>query len=209
MLRRLPLLSALLVVGLTLPACSAGGSEEPLGPAGTVGTAPTTTTTAPEVPNPAVIPDDPADIDEEYLQAVVDALYAVDAQAARIFIETKRVDERAVDIIKSIYVPNEHARQVDTWRQSVQIRPEELLPGTLSNDVQRVIDVVSDCVYLEVLRDYSETTTLDVDPRRIYLGLTPKVEGDDLNGMNPTAWMVFMDGSNRDGSEPGNPCESP
>ena len=200
------MLPALLGVLLTLPACSAGGGEE-LGPAGTLGTVPTTTTTAPEAVDPAVIPDDPADIDEDYLQAVVDALFAVDAQAAKIFIETKKVDERAVDILRAVHVPDEHARQVNIWTVSLAERADLLLPGTLGNDVQRVIDVRPDCVYLEVLRDYSETTTLDVPRQQVYLGLTPKIEGDDPNGMNPTAWMIFMNGLDDDDSEPENPCE--
>jgi hypothetical protein len=62
-------------------------------------------------------------------------------------------------------------------------------------------------VYVEVEVDYSETTSRDVPTSSNYLGLTPKKEGDDPHRLNPTAWVLFMDGVNFDGSEPENPCE--
>ena len=59
---------------------------------------------------------------------------------------------------------------------------------------------------MEVQRDYSMTTSRDAPERAMYLGLTPKLQGDDPNHVNPTAWMLFMDGLNADGTEPENPC---
>jgi hypothetical protein len=198
------LFSALWTVAL-LAACGSGGDDD-LGPAATIGPAPTTTSTVARPVDVAVIPEDPAEIDEAYVQAVVDALFAVDAQAGRIFVETQQLDEEAIDILRSIYVPEELDRQVDIWFQELAQRGDELLSGVLHNDVQRVIDVASDCVYVEVLRDYRETTSRETVPREIYLGLTPKIEGDDLSGMNKTAWMLFMDGLGSDEAEPENPC---
>ncbi|CAN5121981.1 hypothetical protein BH24ACT1_BH24ACT1_06280 [soil metagenome] len=208
MRRSLPLFSVLSLAALLgLAACSDG--EEALGPAGTVGAAPTTTPTSLRTVDPAVIPEDPADIDEAYVQAVVDALFAVDAQATKIFVETKTLDEEAIEILRAIYLPEEVDSQVNSWGQALALRSDNLLPGELGNRVQRVIDSSDDCVYLEVLRDYSRTTKRLVEPARIYLGLTPKVENDDPGGLNPTAWMLFMNGLNPDGSEPENPCEAP
>jgi hypothetical protein len=187
-------------------ACESGGDDD-LGPAATIGPGPTTTTVAAAPVDVGVIPDDPAEIDEAYVQAVVDALFAVDAQATKIFVETKELDERAIDILRSIYLPEELDRQVDSWFQSLAQRAENLLPGQLGNEVEQVIDVTDDCVYLEASRDYSKTTKRQVSPGTIYLGLTQKTETDDLEGLNPTAWMLFMDGLNPDGSRPENPCE--
>jgi hypothetical protein len=85
-------------------------------------------------------------------------------------------------------------------------RPDQLLAGVLRNDVQRIIDVADDCLYVHVASDYSEVTTRVVPPTSNYLGLTPKIAGDDPEGRNPTAWMMFMDGINADGGEPDNPC---
>lgn len=204
--RSLPLFSVLSVAALLgLGACSA--DEEALGPAGTVGTAPTTTLTTLRPIDPAVIPEDPADIDEAYVQAVVDALFAVDARATKIFVETGLLEREAIDILRAIYLPDEVDRQVNAWGQTFARGSETLLKGALKNVVLRVIDVADDCVYVEVLRDYSETTTRDVTPGTIYLGLTPKERGDDPASLNATPWMLFMDGLNEDGSEPENPCD--
>ncbi len=154
-----------------------------------------------------MIPEDPADIDEDYVQAVVDALFAVDAKATEIFVNSGELDEEGIKYLEAIYVPEELDRQVDIWSQSLAARADNLLPGKLGNEVQRVIDVEDSCVYVEILRDYSETTKRVVQPRKIFLGLTPKSGNDDSKGLNPTAWMLFMNGLNPDGSEPENPCE--
>ncbi len=206
MRRCLPLLSALaLAVVVVVTACSGGADD--LGPSATVGTAPTTTTTAPRPVDPAVIPSDPTQIDEPYVQAVVDALFAVDAEATKIFVETRNpIDERAIDYLEAIYVPEELDRQLNIWFKTLATGSDTLRPGAVRNDVQRVMDVAKDCVFIEVSRDYSETTKRDVAPGTIYLGLTPKQGTHDPNGMNPTGWMLFMDGLNPDGSVPENPC---
>ncbi|MDP9019553.1 MAG: hypothetical protein M3N25_01920 [Actinomycetota bacterium] len=200
MRRTLALLSALLLVG----GCSDGGEQPP--PAATLPSEVPTSSTEP-APDPAVIPDDPAAIDEQYVQAVVDELFAVDAKATEIFVTTKTLDERAIDYLEAIYTEEEAEHQIDVWFQTLGKGSETLLPGTLVNDVTRVIDVARDCVYVEVEVDYSGTTTRDVPTSPNYLGLTPKQEGDDPEALNPTAWMLFMNGINLDGSEPENPCE--
>ncbi len=201
MRRTLALLSALMLAG----GCSDDGGQPP--PAATVPSEVTTPSTAPEAPDPAVIPEDPAEIDEAYVQAVVDELFAVDAKAGEIFIATRDLDERAIDYLEAIYVGEELEQQVDVWFQTLAKGSDTLSPGVLRNDVQRIIGVAPDCVFFQVKVDYSETTTRNVPPATNYLGITPKHAGDDPNNMNPTAWMLFTNGFNLDGSEPENPCE--
>lgn len=206
MRRSLPLFSVLSVtVLLVLAGCSNG--EEALGPAGTVGTAPTTAPTTPRPIDPAVVPENPAEIDEAYVQAVVDALFAVDAQATKIFVETKRLETEAIDILRAIYLPEEVDRQVNIWGQDLALRGDELLPGELHNDVERVISARADCVYVAVESDYSEVTTRVAPLLMNYLGLIPKSRNDDPAGLNPTTWMMFMNGVNEDGSQPTDPCD--
>ncbi len=201
MRRTLALLSALLLAG----GCSDGGEQPP--PAATLASEVPTSSTEP-APDPAVIPDDPAEIDEEYVQAVVDELFAVDAKATEIFVTTKTLDERAIDYLEAIYVGEELEQQVDVWFQALAHRADELRVGTLQNTVKRILHVGSDCVFFEVERDYSATTTRESPPRRIiHLGLTPKRQDDDTQGLNPTGWMVFTSSVAPDGSEPENPCE--
>ena len=201
MRRTLALLSALLLAG----GCSDGGEPPP--PAATVPSSEVPTSSTEPAPDPAVIPDDPAEIDEEYVQAVVDELFEVDAKATEIFVTTKTLDERALDYLEAIYTDDESLRQADVWVQTLARGSDTLLPGPLINDVTRMIHRSTDCIYVEVEVDYSQTTTRDVPASLSYLGLTPKQQTDDPNGLNPTAWMLFMDGTNADGSEPENPCE--
>jgi hypothetical protein len=199
--RTLALLSALLLAG----GCSDDGEQPP--PAATVPSQVTTSSTAPPAPDPAVIPEDLAEIDEAYVQAVVDELFAVEAKAAQIFIATRDpLDERALEYLRAIYVQEEFETQVNIWFQSLALRADKLTPGTLVHDVDRVIDARPDCVYIQATRDYSDTTVLEVAPEIIYLGLTPKRGSTDFERLNPTAWMLFMNGLNADGSQPENPC---
>lgn len=188
--------------------CSSGG-DDALGPTATVGTAPTTTATAAPVeapPDPSVIPADPADIDEEYVQAVVDALFAVDAKATEIFVKTEELDEEGVDYLEAIYIGEELDQQVNVWSETFAHGSEALLPGALDHKVTRLIGRGSDCVYFEAEVDFAKTTTRKVPPQSNFLGITPKASGDDPKGENPTAWMLFTDGINEDGSMPEDPC---
>jgi hypothetical protein len=194
----------LLFILLVATGCSNDG-EQP--PAATVPSEVTTSSTAPAVPDPAVIPEDLAEIDEAYVQAVVDELFAVEAKAAEIFIATRDpLDERALEYLRAIYVQDEFETQLNIWFQSLALRADQLTPGTLVHDVDRVIDVRPDCVYIEATRDYSDTTVLEVAPESIYLGITPKRGATEFERLNPTAWMLFMNGLNADGSQPENPC---
>jgi len=198
------LFSALSIAAILLGACSSG--EATLGPAATVGPAPTTTSTTALAIDVAVIPDDPAAIDEAYVQAVVDALFEVDAKATKIFLETQSMDDQAIEHLRAIYLDEEFERQVNVWSTSLSRGTETFLAGALHNEIVRFVGRADDCLFFEVERDYSRTTSREVPPRRVYLGLTPKGEGDDLRRLNPTAWMLFSDGFNEDGSQPEDPC---
>ncbi len=118
--RSFPLFSALSVVALVAGACSGGQSD--LGPSATLGTAPTTSPSE-RVIDPRVIPADPADIDEAYVQAVVDALFEIDAKATKIYVETKDVtNKEAAAYLRAIYVPEEFDRQINLWFHDLALR---------------------------------------------------------------------------------------
>jgi hypothetical protein len=154
----------------------------------------------------AVIPDDPADIDEAYVQAVVDALFAVDAQATKIFLEMKAPDERAIKHLEAIYITEELDQQIDAWFKTLALRSEQVLPGALQHSVRRIIDMAPDCVFFEADRDFSQTTTNDAPIALTYLGLTPKADSDDPEELNPTAWMLFSDSITLEGPDKESPC---
>jgi hypothetical protein len=181
-------------MALTLiPAACGGDDDADLVPAATVGTAPTTTSTTARPIDVAVIPDDPAQIDEDYVQAVVDALFAVDAEATKIFVETKTLDERGIDYLEAVFVGEELDQQVNNWFQDLAQGPDELLPGSLRHSVDRILDMASDCLFVQVQRDFAETTTNNAGKSTTYLGLTPQQPEDDPAELNPTAWMIFSD----------------
>jgi hypothetical protein len=177
------------------------GEDEALVPTATVGPEPTTTTFLEAPPDPSVIPDDPADIDEDYVQAVVDALFAVDAKATEIFVNTRQLDEEGIKYLEAIYIGDELDRQVYSWSQTID--SEALLPGTLEHKVSHLLQVFEDCVFFSVERDYSKTSREFVPPRIVYLGISPKPPGHQLN---TTAWVLFTDGFNPDGSQPEDAC---
>jgi hypothetical protein len=195
---------ALLLALMLASGCSNDADQPP--PAATVPSEVTTSSTAPAAPDPAVIPDDLAEIDEAYVQAVVDELFAVDAKATEIFVTTKTLDERAIDYLEAIYVAEELDQQVDVWFRTLARGSDTLLPGSLGHEITRIINPGPKCVFVEAQRNYAKTTTQEVPPRPVYLGIVPKRETDDPEGLNPTAWVLFTDGFNADGSEPENPC---
>ena len=203
MRRSVPLYSALGVV-LLAGACSSGASD--LGPAATLGTAPPTTSTTARPVDVAAIPDDPADIDETYVQAVIDALFAVDAEATKIFVETKQLDPRGVEILASIYIGEELDQQVHHWEQLLAQRPDEVLPGALRHSVRRILGVAADCVFVMAERDFAATTTRTAPPTMTYLGITPKEPSDDPGGRNSSGWVIFSDGVAIQGRAPEDPC---
>ncbi len=168
MRRTLALLSALLLAG----GCSNDGEQPP--PAATVPSEVTTSSTAPAAPDPAVIPDDLAEIDEEYVQAVVDELFAVEAKAAEIFIATRDpLDERALEYLRAIYTEDEFQSQQNVWFQSLAVGYELLcweLCGTTSTDSSMCAQIASTHGLLVIIRK----PRLGYGTGPIFLGLTPK-----------------------------------
>jgi hypothetical protein len=200
---------AVVVAMACLTACSDGGGAAEARPDATLppGSSSTTSTTA-ERTDPFAIPDDPADIDEAYLQRVVDALYAVDAMATRKIVASRALSDAETRFLRAIFLEEEYDQQVDGWQQTLARGPGMFRdpPGALAHDVTRLITVAPDCIYLEALRDFGAVTARDVEVSAVYLGLTPKRSPDDPGGLNPTPWMLFSDGFNLDGSVPEDPC---
>lgn len=197
--------AAWLFTGLLLaPACGGGGSSEPdAAPAttdaprraatststsstSTTGAAPTTTTSTPAV-DPSVIPEDPAAIDEAYVEAVLKEHDRVIGDALRLQLEGADLKE-IVDRYNAIYVP----KVADALLTSVLQPSDEILaslkfpPGDQVTDVVRLVRVTSECVQAEVLVDLTPvlanapTATADTIVIRRAAETPP---------LNETAWM--------------------
>jgi hypothetical protein len=192
------LLTALAVAGCTE---SKGTPAEP-----TVPTAVSTSSTTAPI-DVSVIP---PTIDEPYLTAVLAALDEVDSEATRMIHAAKNITPAAADYLNAIYSDDEFKRQVDRWYASFAhdlelkgIRPS---PGNRKTTIERIIAASPACVWLAIKRDYTAVNVNPVPDRIEYLGMRPLDAANDLRGVNPTAWMVIVDGYRQDGAEPSNPC---
>jgi len=141
---------------------------------------------------------------------VLAALDEVDSEATRMIVAAKNVTPAAADHLNAIYSDEEFTRQVENWTLSLArdielkgIRPS---PGNRVTTIERIIAASPTCVWLAVKRDYS---AVNFDPGADdteYVALEPLDPGNDLRGVNRTAWMITVDGFRDDGLEPSNPC---
>ena len=201
------LLAVVAAVTFGLAACSDGGGS---GADPTVPTSGSTSSTVSRVEglDVSVVPER---IDEAYLNAVLAALDAVDGEATRIIVRTKRFPPEAADLLNAIYSDEALESEAEVWFEAIGRDPElgglKPDPGRRITTVERIISATPACVWMAVKRDYSQTD-LDPGPHRTeYVALHPLDRTNDPGGRNPTPWMITTDGFRSDGSEPANPCE--
>ncbi|MDQ3385462.1 MAG: hypothetical protein M3503_05535 [Actinomycetota bacterium] len=197
---QVPRRHAPLLVGLLMTAACGGGgddgggpderaaattsSEEPTSTSSTA-TSSTTTTAAPA--DPTVVPDDPAAIDEAYVEAVLREHNRVIGDALRLQLQGADLKE-IVDRYNAIYVPE----VADGLLSSVLQPSEEILaslkdpPGDQVTDVVGLLEVTAQCVEAEVLIDLSQVLTS-----------APAASSDtvvirrvtETSALNKTAWV--------------------
>ena len=146
----------------------------------------TSTTAAPEV-DPTVIPDDPADIDEAYVEAVLAEHNRVIGDALRLQLEGADPKE-IVDRYNAVYVPE----VADALLSSVLQPSDEILatlkrpPGDQIVDVVSLREATSDCVEAEVLVDLSPVLA---DPPAPSPDTVVIRRAESESVFNPTAWL--------------------
>lgn len=205
--RRCP---AWLLTGLLLvPACGGGEGGEPnAAPSTSAGTrrattststspstssttssAPTTTTSAPAV-DPSVIPEDPAAIDEAYVEAVLGEHNRVIGDALRLQLEGADLKE-IVDRYNAIYVPEvadlllTDALGEDQTSMDGYKRP----PGNATTSVESVDEATTTCIFARVQQDNS---ALLVDPGEQFSSqvvLRARPPSFERSNLNETAWL--------------------
>ena len=194
-----------IAVGLAGGACSDGGTStaDPTVPTA----APPTSSPAPATPDVSVIP---ATIDEPYLNAVLAALDEIDGQATRIIKSTKSFSKEAAGLLNAIYSDEWFDVQTEAWLTALAKDPAltaiKANPGNRKSTVERLITVKPDCVWMAATRDRTANSTTPSPPQVEFVALRPLDRSNDPSHRNPTAWMIATDGSNEDGTEPGNPC---
>ncbi len=183
-----------------LGAC--GGDDTPTPAGATVPKATSSTTAADQYAVPPTI-------DAAYLNKVFAALEHVDGDATRLIFESNTLPLEAAKRLRSIYGEEEFQQQVDLWLDLIikkELSRSKPNPGDRVTSVRQVIRGTQECVYVAVARDYSQIVG-NPAPTAEYVGLRPADGARDPFELNPTPWMIFFDGSNRDGSAPPNPCD--
>jgi hypothetical protein len=181
--RALPLaLSAALVVATA--ACGGGDDE---GSAAT--TAPTTeapTTTAPTDPFAV-----PAEIDEAYVERVVNELYRVAGDALRGVVQAGEVTPEARAQLSTVFTEDNvdgFVSEFEYWVQ-VDFEPLERPPGDIISTVQQIRVAQDSCISAEVQQDLSAVVTDPDDPGPLVAVLRGG-DGAAAGGENPTPWRL-------------------
>jgi len=195
---------ALVVVVLALAACS---DDDTADPGVTTTESPTTTvettTTADPPPDPSVIPDDPADIDEEYVEAVLTELFHLDGEVIRIA-QRDGASPELSDRTTAIFVGHVAEAQLQALADAVATDFEGYSDpaGDVGVDVSAVVAASSDCVSVEAVQDFRQVGPAGLEGVDARIELRPN---HAMSEFNPTAWVIeLMQPTAQD--EPPPPC---
>lgn len=178
------MLLALVAACSSSEADNGGSSAE----ATTTTVAETTTTTA--APDPFTVPEDPADIDEAYVEAVLAELERINGDALRLAV-SEGLSPRITELIQSIYTPERAAEELDVLVQEYNAglpgvrRP----PGDVAATVSQLLTARRDCIALDGQLDYSAVSETATEPLPIRVELRPKA---DEESTNPTPWEIAV-----------------
>ena len=209
-------IAAVVLLAAILAGCSQ--RQEPTTPTATLGApvsepptaAPSDAPTDP--PDPYAIPANPKDIDEVYVERVLEALSQSIAGAAREVVRTGKLTGRAKQALRATHrgpaLQGIYAAFDDALKQG---RPERFFSrdATAADiKVRRILTSRADCVFTLVLQDTSGLGQQEVEPFLTYYHLGPKQPGRGAGKENPTPWMIVADGEPlRGGKRYEDPCD--
>lgn len=182
-----------LVLSLLLAACTTGGGKS----------GGTTPPTAGSVPLAAAG-------DDVAVNRILAGLDTVMGDLQRILVRERRITPEVTDRLQAIYTGPELLNQIDAFKIDVRdgLAGYKSPPGNRLTVVSRLISTGRECVFAEVTRDYSPTSSGPAQrPARLYIVLVPRSSVDDPKGYNPTSWAMLYDGVQDDGTQPGNVCQ--
>lgn len=191
-----------------LAACN-GGSDGGEGAASTTTEAPTTTaaetTTTTSAPDPFTVPDDPTDIDEAYVEAVLTELERINGDALRLAI-SEGLSPAVSDLLLSIYEPELGADQIDLLARSasegfLSIRRP---PGDVAVKVAVVHSGTVGCISVDASYDFSPVSENGETDLPLRVELRPQLAG---HASNATPWVYFLRDA-LEGELP-SPCAAP
>jgi len=209
-------MTALLVAGLLLGAC---GDDDDSGERAAVTSIPddtttsSTTTTEPSTVAPDVIPRDESQITEEYVEQVLNELFAVSGDALRASIEAGLVDETAIALVEATSSPSTVDEDINELLSLAEIDFEGVRDDvtSLRATVLDLVTATSECIFVEIELDRSGVVAGQTEPDpnvRTFVRLLPATSEQRASGHNPTAWVTDGLPTSTDGSaaEPGCPA---
>jgi hypothetical protein len=185
---------AWLLAGLLLvAACGGDGGADSDESAATTTSAserrPTSTSTAVPPVDPSVIPEDPAAIDEAYVEAVLEEHNRVIGDALRLQLQGAELEE-IVDRYNAIYVPDvADAELTDTLQLSAEEASRyKSPPGNTTSDVVELFEVTPTCIavlWCRALKVWWSIHPTRSQLRSSYVWADPSERSE----LNPTAWL--------------------
>ncbi len=197
-----PVAVAVAVAGAVLAsACAnADGGVSATRPA--ISSLPEQTTTT----NPYAVP--PV-IDAAYVNRVLAGLDAAMGDVMRMVVKAQGMTPEAHKRMEAIFTGAPLSSQINFLIQDSAtgfpgLKPS---PGNRATTVTRLVSTQSNCVFVQVARDFSGLT---INPRsditEQYVGLRTLDPTNPAKEFNPTGWSIIYDGFQKDRSQPPDPC---
>ena len=142
-------------------------------------------------------PDDPADIDAAYVDAVLDRMHEGLVPAARDAVAAGEVTDELRDALADVYTGDAIELQYILWEarvtgehQGTEVRQAvEDLDGRVHRTTPRVVD--ESCIFVEAEVDDTPVVRDDAHPREYHVALVPAVP---VPPVNPTPWRIQREG---------------
>ena len=181
-------MAAMASLALLATACS-GGDESEAGSTATVPPAPSTTT------NPYAIPEV---IDAAYVNRVLAGLDAAVGDIVRLVMRTRDVPPEVIERVKAVFLDREGQNlELASLQHSLRdgFRGFRENPGNKRSSVTNLFAATSNCVFVQVERDYSDVGLHDDNqPSTEWIVLKPLDPAQDPKSYNPTPWAFASEG---------------
>ncbi len=182
-------------VAASLLAASCGGSVAPPG-----ATVPDSVLGAPP-PSPYAVP---RVITKAYVQRVLNAIEAVQAQATADIVAHRAYTPAAAALIHSVTTQYQYNFDHRAWQMLLSSGLPDIPahPGAIVDTVQKVFPSTSTCIFASLNRNFSAVNAAPPAGQLDYVHLEVAATG----APNPTPWLVNRLGYNSQGLVPGDPC---
>lgn len=210
--------TAALFIALAVLGAGCSRQQNPSTPTAQLATSPAESPTAEataaptEALDPYAIPEDPDDIDEEYVERVLLALDRGVVEATAEFARSKEVTPAVTKALKPTHLPSARSGYIAAYKRALSA------PGPLPfRRNPRLVDIVSvdeivtatrSCIFVGVTQDSSGLLNRSIKPFPVYYHLLRKQDAENT-AANPTPWMIAADAEPpKGGKEFRDPCEA-